>query len=129
MIFTPGLSKQAQKFIFSRKTSKISNPTTTTNTEPVAHIPYQKHLGLYLDENLNVSYHINVKIINANKELESLKGFHIFFPDRPLQLSSNPSLEHILITVMSYMTNQTIKIFVPKFNEYSTILLLPLLVQ
>ena len=73
MIFTPGLSKQAQKFIFSRKTSKVSNPTTTINTEPVAHIPYQKHLGLYLDENLNVSYHINVKIPNANKEIGIIK--------------------------------------------------------
>ena len=53
MIFNPDLSKQTQEVIFSRKTSKISHPTTTFNTVPVAHTPCQKHLGLYLDEKLN----------------------------------------------------------------------------
>ena len=55
MIFNPDLSKQTQEVIFSRKTSKISHPTTTFNTVPVAHTPCQKHLGLYLDEKLNFS--------------------------------------------------------------------------
>ena len=36
MIFNPDLSKEAQEVIFSRKTNKISNPTTTFNTVPVA---------------------------------------------------------------------------------------------
>ena len=49
MIFNPDLSKQAQEVIFSRKTNKISHPTTTFNTAPVACTLYQKHLGLYLD--------------------------------------------------------------------------------
>ena len=35
MIFNPELSKQAQEVIFSRKTNKISHPTTTFNTVPV----------------------------------------------------------------------------------------------
>ena len=84
MIFNSDLSKQAQEVIFSRKTNKISHPTTTLNTVPVAHTPCQKHLGLYLDEKLNVSYHVNVKISKPNKgTLESLKGFHIFFQERP----------------------------------------------
>ena len=51
MIFNPDLSKQAQDIIFSRKTNKINHPTTTFNTIPVACTPYQKDLGLYLDEN------------------------------------------------------------------------------
>ena len=41
MIFNPDISKQAQEVIFSRKTNKISHPTTTFNTV-VAHTPYQK---------------------------------------------------------------------------------------
>ena len=36
MIFNPDLSKQAQEVIFSRKTNKISHPTTTFNTVPIA---------------------------------------------------------------------------------------------
>ena len=50
MIFNPDLSKQAQEVIFSRKTNKISHPTTTFNTVSVAHKSCCKHLGLYLDE-------------------------------------------------------------------------------
>ena len=61
MIFNPDLSKEAQEVIFSRKTNKISNPTTTFNTVPVACILCQKHLGLYLDEKLNFSQHIKSK--------------------------------------------------------------------
>ena len=39
--------------------------------------------------------------------MESLKGFHIFFQENPLQLSTNLSLGHILIIAMLYMINQT----------------------
>ena len=45
MIFNPDISKQAQEVVFSRKDY------------------HQKHLGLYLDENLNFNHHIN-KIIS-----------------------------------------------------------------
>ena len=128
MIFNPDLSKQAQEVTFSRKTNKISHPTTSFNTVPVACTSCQKHLGLYFDEKLNFTQHINIKISKA-RELESLKGFHIFFQEIPLQLSTNLSLDHILITVMLYMTNQTMKVFVPKLNEYSTMLPFLLLVQ
>ena len=80
MIFNSDLFKQAQEVIFSRKSKKISHPTTTFNTVPVARTPCQKHLGLYLDEKLNFSHHIKVKMSEAN--LESLKGFYIFIQDR-----------------------------------------------
>ena len=53
MIFNLDLSKQAQEVIFSRKTNKISHPTTTFNTVPVACTSCQKHLRLYLDEKLH----------------------------------------------------------------------------
>ena len=46
---------QAQEVRFFRKTNKISHPTTTFNTVPVAQIPCQKLLGLYFEEKLNFS--------------------------------------------------------------------------
>ena len=85
IVFDPDLSKQAQEVIFSRKTNKINHPTTTFNTILLAHTPYEKHIGLYLDEKLNFNHHINVKVSKAR--------------------------------------------FVAKLNEYSTMLLLLLLVQ
>ena len=58
----PDFSKQAQEVIFPRKTNIICHPTTTFNTVSVAHTSCQKHCGLYLDEKLNFSQHINIKI-------------------------------------------------------------------
>ena len=85
IVFDPDLSKQAQEVIFSRKTNKINHPNTTFNTILLAHTPYEKHIGLYLDEKLNFNHHINVKVSKAR--------------------------------------------FVAKLNEYSTMLLMLLLVQ
>ena len=67
MLFNPDLSKQAREVIFSRKTNKIVPPTATFNTVPVARTSCQKHLGLHLDEKLNFSQHINLKISKTNK--------------------------------------------------------------
>ena len=61
MNFNPDLSKQAQEILFSRKTVKISHPSITFNTAPVACTACQKHLDLYLDEKLNLNNHINAK--------------------------------------------------------------------
>ena len=49
MNFNPDLSKQVQEVIFSRETVKVSHPSITFNTLPVARTTCQKHLGLYLD--------------------------------------------------------------------------------
>ena len=84
MIFNPDLSKQAQKVIFSRKTYKINHPITTFNTIPVAHTPYQKHLGLYLDEKLNFNRHINVKISKANKGIGIIERLSHILPRKSL---------------------------------------------
>ena len=85
MIFNPDLSKQAQEVIFSRKTNKIMNPTTSTfNTVPVACTPCEKHLGLYLDEKLNFSHHINVAISKANKGIGIIKILSHILPRKAL---------------------------------------------
>ena len=73
MLFNPDLSKQARGVIFSRKNNKISHPTTTFNTVPVAGTSCQKHLGLHLDEKLNFSQHINLKISKTNKGIRIIK--------------------------------------------------------
>ena len=52
MTFNPD-SKHAQESIFSRKIVVCAN--------------YQKHLGIFLNENLNFSYHIKGKMSKAMK--------------------------------------------------------------
>ena len=84
MIFNPDLSQQAQEVIFYRKTNKISHPTTTFNTVPVARTSWQKHLGLHLDEKLNFSQHINIKISKANKGIEIVKRRSHILPRKSL---------------------------------------------
>ena len=130
MIFNPDLSKQAQEVIFSRKTNKISHPTTTFNTVPVARTSCQKHLGLHLDEKLNFSQHINIKISKANKGIGIIKRlWHILPRKSLLTIYKSFTRPHLDYCDAIYMTNQTMKVFVPKLKEYSTMLSLLLLVQ
>ena len=84
MLFNPDLSKQARGVIFSRKNNKISHPTTTFNTVPVARTSCQKHLGLHLDEKLNFSQHINIKISKANKGIGIIKRLSHIRPRKSL---------------------------------------------
>ena len=84
MIFNPNLYKEAQEVIFSSRTNKISHPTTTFNTVPVARTSCQKHLGLHLDEKLNFSQHINIKISKANKGIGIIKRVSHILQRKPL---------------------------------------------
>ena len=84
LIFNPGLSKQKQEVMFSRETNKISHPTTTMNTVPVAHTSRQKHLGLYIDEKLNFSQNINIKISKANTRIGIIKRLSHIIPRKTL---------------------------------------------
>ena len=129
MIFNPDLSKQAQEVIFSRKANKISHPTTTFYTVPVARTSCQRHLGLYLDEKLNFSQHIKIKISKPNKGIGIIKRLSHILPIKSILTIYKSFIRPHLDYCMLYMTNQTMKVFVPKVKEYSTILPLLLLVQ
>ena len=58
MSFNPGPSKQAQGVIFSRKIKKPSHPVLISNNNRIIQTPYQKHLGLILEEKLNFGEHL-----------------------------------------------------------------------
>ena len=55
MSFNPDSSKQAQEVIFSRKIKKPSHPDLIINNNKVIQTPYQKHLGMFLDDKLNLA--------------------------------------------------------------------------
>ena len=73
------IDQSKHKKLFFEKTNRISHLTTIFNTVPVALTPREKHRGLYLDEKINLSYHINEKISEANKGIAIIKRLlHIF---------------------------------------------------
>ena len=63
MDFNPDPNKQATGVIFSYKIVPVNHPTLFSNDSPIPTAPFQKHLGLVLDEKLNFGNHLNEKII------------------------------------------------------------------
>ena len=66
MLFNPDVSKPAQEVLFSRKRTKTDHPDVYFNNVKLKREPYQKHLGIFLDEKLNFKEHID-KISSCNK--------------------------------------------------------------
>ena len=129
MIFNPDLPKQAQEVIFSRKTNKISRPTTTFTTVPVARTSCQKHLGLHLDEKLNFNQHINIKNSKSNKGIGIIERLsHILARKSLLTIYKffiRPHLDYCDV-IYDQQNNES---FLSKLKEYSAMLPLLLLVQ
>ena len=67
MSFNPDTSKQAVEVYFSKKKTPTIQPPIHFNGIPITVEPYQKHLGLLLDNKLNFNDHLNNKISNVNK--------------------------------------------------------------
>ena len=80
MSFNPDLYKQAQEVIFSRKLNKSSHPKIFFKNEPVVCANWPKHLGIFLDESVNFSYHIKEKMSKAMKEIGIIKKLVKRFP-------------------------------------------------
>ena len=73
MSLNPGVSKQAQEFIFSCKSHKLAHPPVLFNNAPVKKCSTQKHLGIHLDEKLNFNHHVKEKITKAHKGIGVIK--------------------------------------------------------
>ena len=84
MLFNPGITKQAQEVIFSRKNTKNDHPIVYFNEAPVAHTTCQKHLRMHLDEKLNFSHHVKEKITKANKRMGLIRKLAYVLPRQSL---------------------------------------------
>ena len=80
MSFNPDKSKQAVEITFSRKRSPPYHPPITFNHLHVAKEDVQKHLGLYLDKQLNFQHHLKEKISKANKGIGVIKRLSPYLP-------------------------------------------------
>ena len=84
MLFNPDTSKPAQEVLFSRKKQVQIHPTISLNNIQVERVPYQKHLGLILDEKLNSKQHIVSAISKVNKGISIIKKLRYSLPRKSL---------------------------------------------
>ena len=84
MLFNPDPSKPAQEVLFSRKKQVQIHPTISLNNIQVERAPYQKHLGLILDEKLNFTQHIVNAISKVNKGISIIKKLRYSLPRKSL---------------------------------------------
>ena len=73
MSFHPNRSKQAQRAIFSKKTSIQSHPVLTFGKIPVIETTHQKHLRLILDGKLSFKERFNERMCKAYKAMAVLR--------------------------------------------------------
>ena len=66
--------KSAQEVLFSRKKQVQIDSTISPNNIQVERAPYQKHLGLILDEKLNLKQHVDSTIFKVNKGIFIIKN-------------------------------------------------------
>ena len=93
--FNPDPTKQATEVIFSRKNKPVNHPTLYFNNSPVTSAPFQKHLGLFLDEKLTFGHHLNEKISKANKGIGLIKRLYSYLPRNSLLSIYKSFIGHI----------------------------------
>ena len=84
MLFNPDPTKPAQEVLFSRKKQNQIHPTISLNNVQVVKQPYQKHLGLVLDQKLNFKQHIDSAISKINKGISVIKKLRHSLPRKSL---------------------------------------------
>ena len=84
MLFNPDPTKPAQEVIFSKKKKIQTHPIISLNNIQVEKVPYQKHLGILLDEKLNFKQHVDSAILEMNKGRSAIKKLEHSLPRKSL---------------------------------------------
>ena len=84
MIFNPDPTKQAQKIIFSRKTSQRHHPGLMFNNSIVNITSTHKHLGMIFDLKLSFDEHIKSVLKKRSKTVSLLRKFQGILPGTSL---------------------------------------------
>ena len=94
--FNPDPSKQAQEVIFSRKVKKPSYLVLILNNNHVIQTPYQKHLGMILDEKLYFGEHLRYIANKVNTFIRLLRKLQKRLPRRSLVTIYKPFIRRHL---------------------------------
>ena len=96
MTFNPDLSKQAQEIVFTRKLSLVHHPPLSFNGSIVQKTPFQKHLGVILDEKLSFNHHLKFIIDKTTKGIGILRKLRFYAP-RNCLLTIYKSLKGLIL--------------------------------
>ena len=78
MNFNSDPSKEAQEVMFSRKLQKTNHNEVYFNHNSVEQVPSQKHLGMYLETNMNFQKHLNNVLSKVSKTIALLRKLQDF---------------------------------------------------
>ena len=84
MLVNPDPTKPAQEVIFSKKKIIQIHPVISLNNIQVERVPYQKHLGILLDEKLNFKQHVDNAILKMSKGIFVIKKLSYSLPRKSL---------------------------------------------
>ena len=84
MAFNPDPTKMAQEVLFSRKKSKVIQPTLIFNGKGVSHSESHEHLGLVFDTKLNFDMHLEEKNLIINNGIALLRKLRHSISRKPL---------------------------------------------
>ena len=107
MQFNPDSKKQGNEVLFSWKSNTCTCHPVTYNNTIIAICPYQKHLGVVLDSELDFSIHTEQKIRQSSKIIRHIRRLSACLP-RKAALFIKLSSDLTSITVIFCMTKQAI---------------------
>ena len=84
MLFNPDPDKPAQEVLFWRKNKVQVHPTINLSNIQVERASYQKHLGILIDEKLNLKQRIDSVIPKINKGISVIKKHRHSLPRKSL---------------------------------------------
>ena len=84
MLINPDTNKPAQEVLFSRKNKTQNHSNITLNNIQVERVSHQKHLGIILDEKLNIKEHIDSTTLKVNRGIAILKKLRYGLPWKSL---------------------------------------------
>ena len=84
MLFNPDPKNPAQEVIFSRKKQSQSHPTISLNNIHMERASYQRHLGIIIDEKLNLKQHVDNVILKVDKGISEIKKLRHSLPRKSL---------------------------------------------
>ena len=130
MPFIPDLQKTRHEVLFSRKNSKITQPSIYFNNIQVQRANQRKNLGIIPYEKLIFKAHIDKVLAKTSEGIAAIKCIRNFLPCKSLiTIYMKQLLDQILTMKIFCTTNLITLLFVEQLNLLTTKQLLQLLVR
>ena len=84
MLFNPDRTEPDQEVIFPPKKKTQTHPIISLNNIQVEKVPYQKNLGILVDEKLNFKQLVDSVILKMNKVMSVIKKLRHSLPRKSL---------------------------------------------